>query len=208
MYLKFSPGHIECIHITTTRLFKRYETDSDTEEVDELPDPYDDEEHPRPGEPLDLRAWGIAVFNDRLSLAGKPKLDIENFDIVYKLMSDPQCLQVLVWTSADNDDMRSQDSTGDPVGPKVMCSHSFPPGQPLQEVYFFMKQAGALLTPFEDFDDLVQHGGVHGDYLDSLASSMTSIYSPLLSCHTRWPASVQNEFLSGMNKFMSTVTET
>jgi dynein heavy chain len=37
---------------------------------------------------------------------------------------------------------------------------------------------------------------------------MNQIYSPLLSCHTTWAASVQNDFLSGMNKFMAALTET
>ena len=134
----------------------RYETESDTEEIDELPDPDNDEEHPRPDEPVDLRAWGIAMFDERLSLASKPTLNLEHFEVIYKFMSDPQCLQVLVWTHEDTEDMRSQDSAGEPIGPKVSCAHAFPAGGPLQEVYFFMKQAGTLIDPFGDFDELVQ----------------------------------------------------
>ena len=39
-----------------------YETESESEgeEVDELPDPDNDEEPPRPSEAIDLRAWGVS----------------------------------------------------------------------------------------------------------------------------------------------------
>lgn len=117
-------------------------------------------------------------------------------------MSDPECLSVMTWTSAGGND-----EEGNPGAAVVNVAHAFPK-VPIKEVYFFLKQTGSYITPFTDFDEIVQHGAAHGDFLDSVAMMMKGIYSPLLSCHTNWAASVQNEFLSGMNKFMSSLTET
>ena len=117
-------------------------------------------------------------------------------------MSDPDCLSVMVWSTQG-----PADAEGIPGKIKVNVAHEFPTDA-VKEVYFFLKQAGTYITPFTDFDELVQHGAAHGDFLDSVAMMMKGIFSPLLSCHTNWAASVQNEFLSGMNKFMSSLTET
>ena len=55
----------------------------------------------------------------------------------------------------------------------------------------------------------MQNGVVHGDYLDSIFESMTQVFSPMLYTNKMdWPVSVRNEFATGMNKFMTQLTET
>ena len=109
-------------------------------------------------------------------------------------------------TEAGADGATAADADAD-AERELVCEFGFP-AVPPEEVTYFIKAAGDTVTPQDDFDKVVQTGNVRGDYLDSMVASMGKVYSPLLAKQEGWAASVQNEFKSGMNKFMSTLTET
>ena len=170
------------------------EDDSDVEIVDELPNPEDDVDTALPELPIDLCTWSTHIIEERLDLLAKPKITVGQYLDVYKFLSDPEQVAFFIWTDTESG--------------AVICS-STPPKTLIPELAYFIKAQAQTIYPWQDFDNLVQHGTVRGDYLNSIYDNMGNVFSPLLSGNKfGWPVSVRNEFASGMNRFMSTLTET
>ena len=90
----------------------------------------------------------------------------------------------------------------------LRVSHT-PPAVDVKEMVYFIKPRSSIVQPWHDFNAVVQHGKLHGDYLDSIYESMGQIFSPIMRFNKMsWPVSVRNEFAAGINKFMTQLTET
>ena len=88
---------------------------------------------------------------------------------------------------------------------KVVLQHA--PPRDVPEFVYFIRIDSEPITMHSEFENHVQYGLLKCDALNSLARIMSSLYSPLLARNPTWPASVQNEFASGVNRFMAVLND-
>lgn len=88
-----------------------------------------------------------------------------------------------------------------------LCISQTLPTELVGKICYFLRISDEYIYPWTKFNDVVQSGVLHGDYLASLMRVMNNVFAPLLSANEAWPESVRNEFAAGLHRFMSTLTD-
>jgi len=91
------------------------------------------------------------------------------------------------------------------LGNHLFVQHS--PPRDAKEFVYFIRTDNEVINPGDNFESHVQYGLLKCNALDSLTRLMNTLYSPLLSRNSSWPISVQNEFASGINRFMAVLND-
>jgi hypothetical protein len=106
----------------------------------------------------------VHAFGSRIHLTECPPVTVDHYDTLYKFMTDPECVFLLARcvenpAAAAAGGVEEEETAAEAVSVnKLVLTYEFPSEVPIEEVCFFVKTPGAQLSPFNDFDLLVQHG--------------------------------------------------
>ena len=141
---------------------------------------------------LILTSFQWDAIKTRLALPGATSFtcSIQNHALIYDFFSKPEVNLLLAWVHDG----------------QLHLSYSLPP-MSVELLTFFICNEATQIHHGDVFEAKVQTGSIQRDLISSLYHLMDTIYSPLLVRNPVWPASVRNEFSSGMNRLLSVLTD-
>jgi dynein heavy chain len=113
----------------------------------------------------------------------------EHIDLIEKFFTTSDSFLLVVYTSEG----------------QIHVQHT--PPRDAKDFVYFIRTDNEPITMKDHFESHVQYGLMKYGALDGLAQIMNTLFSPLLSRNPSWPQSVQNEFASGMNRFMAVLND-